>query len=97
MLSSPPPTTDTDGSLVWQSPTGVTLAGGLSGEYYFLYYPYQEDMTDKVTASTTNDADFFAPLISGWTPATDQSEYANYTKSDLVTAAGTATKAIQNL
>ena len=56
-------TTGTDGSLVWQPEAGVTLAGGLSGESYFLYYPYQENMKDKVTASATDDDGFFAPLI----------------------------------
>lgn len=80
----------TEGGLVWQPDAGVTLAGGLSGESYFLYYPYQENMKDKVTASATDDDGFFATLISGWTPATDQSDYANYTNSDLMTAEGTA-------
>ena len=84
----------TEGGLVWQPDAGVTLAGGLSGESYFLYYPYQENMTDKVTASATSDEEFFAPLISGWQPEADQSDYAaGYTASDLMTAKGTASKA----
>lgn len=86
-------TTGTNGSLSWQPGAGVTLAGGFTGERYFLYYPYQADMTGKVTASATNDADFFAPLISGWQPKTDQSDYATgYTASDLMTATGSAVK-----
>ena len=84
----------TEGGLVWQPDAGVTLAGGLSGESYFLYYPYQENMKDKVTASATSDEEFFAPLISGWQPEADQSDYAaGYTASDLMTAKGTASKA----
>ena len=87
-------TTGTDGSLAWQPDAGVTLAGGLSGESYFLYYPYRENMKDKVTASATSDEEFFAPLISGWQPEADQSDYAaGYTASDLMTAKGTASKA----
>lgn len=83
----------TDGNLTWQPAAGVTLGGGLPDEQYFLYYPYQKDMTDKTTASATNDAEiFFAPLIRDWTPKADQSNYAAYTASDLMTAQGTAAK-----
>ena len=63
-------TAGTDGSLAWQPEAGVTLAGGMAGEHYFLYYPYRANMTDKVTASATSDEEFFAPLISGWQPGT---------------------------
>lgn len=86
-------TEGTDGSFVWQAPAGTNLGGGLPDEHYFLYYPYQTDMTDKVTVAnaTTDDAAFFAPLISGWQPKADQSDYADYTASDLMTAAGTVT------
>ena len=81
-----------DGNLAWQPEAGVTLAGGLAGEQYFLYYPYQADMTGKV--KVTDDADFFAPLINDWQPASDQSDYtAGYTASDLMTASGNADKA----
>lgn len=86
-------TDGTDGSLIWQAPAGTDLYGGYENESYFLYYPYQADMTDKVTvtAAATGDAAFFATLISGWQPKADQSDYANYTASDLMTATGTAT------
>lgn len=86
-------TEGTDGSLIWQTPAGTNLGGGLPDEHYFLYYPYQTDMTDKVTvtAAATGDAAFFAPLISDWQPKADQSDYADYTASDLMTAAGTVT------
>ncbi len=87
-------TAGADGSLTWQPDAGVTIGGGLSGETYFLYYPYQADMTGKVNdAATTSDADFFATLIKDWQPKADQSDYAAYTASDLMTATGTARKA----
>lgn len=82
-----------DGTLAWQPEEGVNLIGGYTGETYFLYYPYQPDMTGKTdAASTSSDSDFFAPLISGWQPAADQSTYAKYTACDLMTAKGSATK-----
>lgn len=88
-------TAGTEGSLDWTPEAGTTLAGGLAGELagerYFLYYPYQEDMTGKVTATATSDAAFFATLISGWQPKADQSDYAQgYALSDLMTAEGVA-------
>lgn len=83
--------TTVGGSLQWQPPTGTTLAGGLKNEKYFLYYPYQSNMTDKVNAAATDAAGFFATLVNGWQPKADQSTYANYAASDLMTAEGTAT------
>ncbi|MCR8884698.1 fimbrillin family protein [Phocaeicola plebeius] len=86
-------TADAGGNLTWKAPVGTDLYGGLADEYYFLYYPYQTDMTDKVTVANAASADaaFFAPLISGWQPKADQSDYTDYTASDLMTATGTAT------
>lgn len=88
-------TDGTDGSLIWQAPAGTNLSGGLPDEHYFLYYPYQEDMEGNVTVTdaTTADAAFFAPLISGWQPKADQSDYTDYTASDLMTASGTTSYA----
>lgn len=88
-------TADADGNLTWQAPAGTNLGGGLPDEYYFLYYPYQTDMTDKVTVANAASADaaFFAPLISGWQPKADQSDYTDYTASDLMTASGTTSYA----
>lgn len=88
-------TDGTDGSLIWQAPAGTNLGGGLPDEYYFLYYPYQEDMEGNVTVTdaTTDDAAFFAPLVSGWQPKADQSDYNDYTASDLMTASGTTSYA----
>ena len=85
-------TAGTNGSLTWQPEAGVTLAGGMAGEKYFLYYPYQETakMAGKVNATdTTSDGDFFATLINDWQPEADQSDYTQgYTASDLMTATG---------
>lgn len=52
-------------------------------------------MTDKVTVANaaSDDAAFFAPLVSGWQPKVDQSDYTDYTASDLMTASGTASYA----
>lgn len=85
-------TTGTGGSLTWQSEASVTLAGGFPDECYFLYYPYQSDMSGKTTVSATDAEGFFAQLVSIWQLKADQSTYANYTASDLMTAKGTATK-----
>lgn len=86
---------DTDiREVVWQLPEGD--AGTIkhqNGMRYFLYYPYQEDMTGKVDGSaagaTATASDFFAPLIDEWQPLTDQSDYADYTASDLMVGEGT--------
>lgn len=88
-------TADADGNLTWQAPEGINLGGGLPDEYYFLYYPYQTDMTDKVTVANaaSDDAAFFAPLINGWQPKADQSDYTDYTASDLMSASGTTSYA----
>ena len=81
-----------DGNLTWQPAADVILGGGLPDEQYFLYYPYQTDMTGKTTASATDAEGFFTPLVSGWQPAADQSTYDAYTASDLMTAQGTVNK-----
>lgn len=93
--------TDADtGNLMWQTDGNTTLAGGLTDEKYYLYYPYQADMTDKtatLTGTTLTDADFFKPLIDDWQPGEDQNTYAKYTASDLMTAEGTATIGADNI
>lgn len=47
---------------------------------YFAYYPYSVDMDD---AASEDD------IVAKFTPQADQSTYANYTKSDLMTGTGT--------
>ena len=72
------------GGIMWKT-DGTTLAAGMDGESYYLYYPYQADMAGKT------DAEFFKPLIDGWQPGDDQSTHAAYTASDLMTAGGSTT------
>ncbi|MBO4963314.1 MAG: hypothetical protein J6C65_00045 [Prevotella sp.] len=77
-------------SIVWTMNEEVK---GETTDSYYLYYPYQEDMTDKVSvAAGADDKAFFENLISGWEVKADQSEYANYTASDLMTAQGVPTE-----
>ena len=87
------------GNLVWKSENTTPLMGGLSDEHYYLYYPYQADMSGKtatLTGSALTDAEFFAPLIASWQPQENQSTYAAYTISDLMTAEGSATTGEDN-
>ena len=95
-------TAETDaatGRLVWKPETGKSLAGGLPDENYYIYYPYQSDMTGKTAASTDaalTDAEFFAPLIDSWQPRKDQSSYEAYAASDLMTANGSVETGTDN-
>ena len=85
------------GNLVWKPEAGTTLAGGLSDEEYHLYYPYKADLDDTVisklleTAIRDPQRPFFDPLVKSWTVKDDQSSYADYTASDLMTASCTPT------
>lgn len=82
------------GGIMWKT-DGTTLAAGMDGESYYLYYPYQADMAGKtatpVEGAVMTDAEFFKPLIDGWQPGDDQSTHAAYTASDLMTAGGSTT------
>lgn len=82
------------GGIMWKT-DGTTLAAGMDGESYYLYYPYQADMAGKTATpaegAVMTDAEFFKPLIDGWQPGDDQSTHAAYTVSDLMTAGGSTT------
>lgn len=82
------------GGIMWKT-DGTTLATGMDGESYYLYYPYQADMAGKTATpaegAVMTDAEFFKPLIDGWQPGDDQSTHAAYTASDLMTAGGSTT------
>ena len=81
-------TLEADGT--WTPPADVTLTyEGKDIARYYAYYPYQAEMTGKVTATATNADGFFKPLVDGWTPATDQGNYTKYTSQDLMTGMGT--------
>ena len=85
------------GSLVWKPEAGTTLAGGLSDEEYYLYYPYKADLDDTVISNMLKYAimdpqlPFFYSLVNSWPVKYDQSSYADYTASDLMTASCTPT------
>ena len=85
------------GSLVWNPEAGTTLAGGLSDEKYYLYYPYRADLDNTVISNLLKHAienpqeSFFKPIMNNWPVKTDQSSYADYTASDLMTASCTPT------
>lgn len=55
---------------------------------YFAYYPYQEDMSDKVNIQKDDVKEFFWNLINRWDVKNDQSTYAKYTANDLMVARG---------
>ena len=82
------------GGIMWKT-DGTTLAAGMDGESYYLYYPYQADMAGKTATpaegAVMTEAEFFRPLIDGWQPGDDQSTHAAYTASDLMTAGGSTT------
>ena len=82
------------GGIMWKT-DGTTLAAGMDGESYYLYYPYQADMAGKTATpaegAVMTDAEFFKPFIDGWQPGDDQSTHAAYTASDLMTAGGSTT------
>ena len=80
----------TSTSLVWQTTDGNALHLP-AGATYYAYYPWQSgtDMANKVTASASTAAAFFANVISNWSPSKDQGTYAAYASSDLMIAKGT--------
>ena len=82
---------EVNGELTWKTESNISINHTVDHSC-FLYYPYQEDMTDKIDVNkTAEDTDFFENLISGWTVKPNQKEHDNYTASDLMTAKGTAT------
>lgn len=82
---------EVNGELTWKTESNISINHTVDYSC-FLYYPYQEDMTDKIDVSKTDDDNkFFDNLISGWEVKDNQSNHDNYTASDLMTAKGTAT------
>ena len=85
------------GKLTWKPEAGTTLEGGLSDEEYYLYYPYKADLDDTVISKLLEYAimnpqlPFFYPLVNRWPVEVDQSSYADYTASALMTASCTPT------
>lgn len=82
-----PLTLDAQGQ--WRFPPGQELYYDDSFTIrYYAYYPYQPDMAVEVDQIGSGDLAFFAPLIDNWIPVEDQTLYADYTASDLMTGSG---------
>ena len=71
----------------WTLPAGVSQLLYSPDKSYHAYYPYQNDsdMNGKVSPG---DKDFFKLLVEAWSVKDNQSTYAQYTASDLMTARG---------
>lgn len=71
----------------WTLPDGVSQLFYSTHKSYYAYYPYRDDgyMNGKVSP---DNQDFFESVVDTWEVNTDQSTYAKYTASDLMTARG---------
>ena len=71
----------------WTLPAGASQLFYSPDKSYHAYYPYQKDnyMNGKVSPG---DEDFFKYVVDEWSVNPDQSTYAQYTASDLMTARG---------
>ncbi len=71
----------------WTLPAGASQLLYSPDKSYHAYYPYQNDsdMNGKVSPG---DEDFFKYVVDEWPVNPDQSTYAQYTASDLMTARG---------
>lgn len=71
----------------WTLPAGASQLFYSPDKSYHAYYPYQNDsdMNGKVSPG---DEDFFKSVVQLWSVNPDQSTYAQYTASDLMTARG---------
>ena len=74
----------------WSNDTYGANVPFVPGGKYFAYYPYKDTYdASSVTSSATTADDFFANVISGWDPGTDQSTHALYTAKDLMVSEAT--------
>jgi hypothetical protein len=74
----------------WTNDTYGRNVPFVPGGKYFAYYPYNESGISNVTATATTAEDFYANLISGWNPSSDQSTHDKYTALDLMVSTGVA-------
>lgn len=72
----------------WEADAGSPSLYYYQDVTYLAYYPYDASMDNKMSEQE---------IIDAFTPQTDQSTYANYTKSDLMVATGTADRAAKTL
>lgn len=71
----------------WTLPAGTSQLLYSPDKSYHAYYPYRKDgdLNGKVSPG---DEDFFKSVVQLWSVNPDQSTYAQYTASDLMTARG---------
>jgi hypothetical protein len=73
---------------VWAPDGANTIHRYASGTTYLAYYPYSSAMNGKKTATE---------ILAAFTPNIDQSAYAGYTASDLMTGTGTVSSTTLNI
>lgn len=73
-----------DGKVVWQPATGTLPM--VEGATYYAYYPYTATLPAAVDVTAGDHTLFFASIADAWNVASDQSNYADYTASDFMTA-----------
>ena len=71
----------------WTLPAGTSQLLYSPDRSYHAYYPYQDDR-DLNGRVLPVDEDFFKSVVYDWPVKTNQSTYAQYTASDLMTARG---------
>ena len=74
----------------WTLPAGTSQLLYSPDRSYHAYYPYQDNsyMSGRVSPG---DEDFFKSVVYDWPVKINQSTYAQYTASDLMTAGGSTT------
>lgn len=74
----------------WTLSTPIDNLSLLDNYSFYAYYPYQTSLSSSYNASSTISGstakEFFATLISGWSPLADQSTKNNFSASDLMIA-----------
>jgi len=72
----------------WTLPVGASQLFYSPDKSYHAYYPYQNDSDMNGKVLLPGDEDFFKSVVETWLVNPDQSTYAQYTASDLMTARG---------
>lgn len=79
-----------EGKVQWT--TRSSALQEIEGATYFAYYPYCESLPAAVDAAASDAEGFFAGVAAAWPVAADQSNYADYTASDFMTASAQVTE-----
>lgn len=89
LIATPASNSDGNPIVTWKDDSNKAPIN-IHGATYYAYYPYQPDLDiTQLNLSASTATEFFANVISKWTPATDQSDYRNYTAQDLMIAEST--------